>query len=135
MTAAPLSGLPSLLAGHPTLLTASSGTGAPVAVPDSARSIWISALATTTARVPVVLAVPTAAEAERLAHDAGQMLGTDAVELFPAWQTLPFERVSPNVKTMGRRLRVMWRLRNTQHPPQLVWAPVRALLQRLDCAV
>ena len=33
-------------------------------------------------------------------------LGDDAVELFPAWETLPFERVSPGVETMGRRLRV-----------------------------
>ena len=30
--------------------------------------------------------------------------------LFPAWETLPFERVSPSVETMGRRLRAMWRL-------------------------
>ena len=33
------------------------------------------------------------------------------VELFPAWETLPFERVSPSLETMGRRLRVLWRLR------------------------
>ena len=29
----------------------------------------------------------------------------------PAWETLPFERVSPSVETMGRRLEVLWRLR------------------------
>ena len=34
------------------------------------------------------------------------------IELFPAWETLPFERVSPSLETMGRRLRVMWRLRS-----------------------
>ena len=57
------------------------------------------------------MAVPTGAEAERLAHDLGQFLGADEVEQFPAWETLPFERVSPGLETMGRRLRVMWRLR------------------------
>ena len=32
------------------------------------------------------------------------------VEVFPAWETLPFERVSPDVSTMGRRLRLLWQL-------------------------
>ncbi len=54
--------------------------------------------------------MPTNAEAERLAHDLAAFLGADEVELFPAWETLPFERVSPSVETMGRRLRAMWRL-------------------------
>ncbi|HMG28343.1 MAG TPA: transcription-repair coupling factor, partial [Acidimicrobiia bacterium] len=56
----------------------------------------------------------------------------DAVELFPAWETLPFERVSPSLETMGRRLRVIWELRaRGEHLPDVVVAPVRALVQRL----
>ena len=58
-------------------------------------------------------------------------LGADEVELFPAWETLPFERVSPSVETMGRRLRAMWRLRDPERAPAVVVAPVRALVQRL----
>ena len=85
-----------------------------------------------TARRPVVLAVPTGVEAERLAADLREFLGDDAVELFPAWETLPFERVSPAIETMGRRLRVIWRLRaGGDHLPAVVVAPVRALVQRL----
>jgi len=80
-------------------------------------------------RDPVV-AVPTRAEAERLTHDLAQFLPSDEIEEFPAWETLPFERVSPSVETMGRRLRVMWRLRHGQ-PPTILVAPARALLQRL----
>ncbi len=59
--------------------------------------------------------------------------GADAVELFPAWETLPFEWVSPSVDTMGRRLRVLWRLAdpNPARRPRIVVASVRALLQRL----
>ncbi len=77
--------------------------------------------------------MPTAAEAERVAHDLGRYLGRDAdVELFPAWETLPFERVSPSLDTMGRRLRVIWKLRaGGEHLPEVVVAPVRALVQRL----
>jgi transcription-repair coupling factor (superfamily II helicase) len=54
------------------------------------------------------------------------------VEWFPAWETLPFERVSPSLETMGRRLRVLWRLRHGgDATPTVVVAPVRALVQRL----
>ena len=49
-----------------------------------------------------LVAVPTAAEAERIAHDLVQFLGSaDRVELFPAWETLPFERVSPVARDDG----------------------------------
>ena len=132
MTRPVLSGLPALLGHDPAVLAASGGSGAPVAVPDPARALFVAALSSTTARPVVLLAVPTAAEAERLAHDIGLFLGAEAVELFPAWETLPFERVSPSLETMGRRLRVMWRLREAHDAlPAVVVAPVRALVQRL----
>ena len=70
----------------------------------------IAALVRRTGRHPLVVAVPTGTEAERLANDLRIYLGDDAVELFPAWETLPFERISPGVETMGRRLRVLHRL-------------------------
>jgi transcription-repair coupling factor (superfamily II helicase) len=68
-----------------------------------------------------------------LAHDLGAFLGDGAVERFPAWETLPFERVSPSVETMGRRQRVLWRLRGALEgrSPRVLVAPVRALIQRL----
>ena len=78
-----------------------------------------------------MLAVPTSTEAERVAHDLAAFLGDEAVELFPAWETLPFERVSPGVETMGRRLRVLWRLHEPERAPDVVVASVRALVQRL----
>ena len=129
---APLEGLAHLLDDDATLLAASAGHGTPVAVPEAARPIFTAALATVTARRPVLLVVPTANEAERVAHDLTRFLGADSVELFPAWETLPFERVSPASETMGRRFRVMWRLRTGgDELPAVVVAPVRALVQRL----
>jgi transcription-repair coupling factor (superfamily II helicase) len=131
----PLAGLTTLLADDPVVAVATGGQSRPVAVPESARALFTATLARATARRPVVLAVPTGVEAERLAVDLRQYLGDDAVELFPAWETLPFERVSPATETMGRRLRVMWRLRSgvddPAHLPAVVVAPVRALVQRL----
>src|SRR5580765_5495110 len=130
-----LEALATLLADDPVVSVATGGQARPVAVPEPARALFAATLARTTARRPVVLAVPTGIEAERIAADLREYLGADAVELFPAWETLPFERVSPATETMGRRLRVMWRLRcGMEDPsvlPAVIIAPVRALAQRL----
>ena len=106
-------------------------SSATLAVPEAARALVTAGLSRLTKRRPIVLAVPTSTEAERLARDLGLFLGDDRVELFPAWETLPFERVSPGVETMGRRLRALWRLHDAERTPDVVVASVRALVQRL----
>ena len=126
----PLSDLPPLLGDDPALLAALGRRDAVVAVPEPARAIAIAALVEQSGRRPLVVAVPTTAEADRLAHDLRAFVGADEVEVFPAWETLPFERVSPAVETMGRRMRTLWRLRSDA--PAVVVAPVRALVQRLS---
>src|SRR5262245_20869385 len=127
-----LSELTNLLGDDPVVAVATGGQARPVAVPEPARALFAATIATTTARRPVVLAVPTGVEAERLAGDLREYLGDGAVELFHAWETLPFERVSPATETMGRRLRVIWRLRHGGDAlPAAIVAPVRALVQRL----
>ena len=128
----PFSDLAELLTADPVVIAASAGQGHTVAVPEPARALFTANLTRAGARTPVLLAVPTGAEAERVAADLRQYVGHDAVELFPAWETLPFERVSPATETMGRRLRVMWRVRaGGEHLPAVIVAPVRALIQRL----
>ncbi len=102
-----------------------------LAVPDAARAFTIAGLALLSDRHPVVVAMPTSTDAERLAADLRAFLGPDDVDLFPAWETLPFERVSPGVEAMGRRLRTMWRLQDPSRMPRVLVAPVRSLVQRL----
>jgi transcription-repair coupling factor (superfamily II helicase) len=132
VTSAPLSELSRLLAEDPSVGAVASGRSEVVAVSEAARALFTAGIHRLTGARPILLAVPTAAEAERLAGDLVPMLGADAVELFPAWETLPFERVSPALETMGRRLRIMWRLREGgDRLPAVVVAPVRALVQRL----
>jgi len=123
--------LPRLLRDEPAFVRVLGRNQAVLAVPDPARALVFAGLSELSKRRPIVAAVPTTTDAERLAHDLVSFLGEDAVELFPAWETLPFERVSPGVETMGRRLRTMWRLRNSERLPRIVVAPVRALVQRL----
>ncbi len=128
----PLADLARLLAEEPALIAAATGSASVIAVPDAARALFTAGLAGVGARRPVLVAVPTGNEAERIAHDLGAFLAPGDVELFPAWETLPFERVSPALETMGRRLRVMWRLRaGGDAIPAVIVAPVRALVQRL----
>ncbi|MFP5316852.1 MAG: transcription-repair coupling factor, partial [Acidimicrobiia bacterium] len=127
-----LAALPPLLRHHPQIPGLAGAPSAVLAVPEPARAFTVAGLAHLSGRTPIVVAVPTTAEAERVASDLCVYLGDAGdVEVFPAWETLPFERVSPAVETMGRRLRVMWRLRHPDHAPRVVVAPIRALVQRL----
>ncbi len=83
-----------------------------------------------------VLAVTaTAREAEDLTSALGSLLPEGTVACFPAWETLPHERLSPRSDTSGRRLAVLRRL---AHPDagstrsgalSVLVAPVRSLLQ------
>lgn len=85
------------------------------------------------ADVSTVLAVtPTAREADALAADLSVLLGDDAVVVYPAWETLPHERLSPRSDTVGRRLAVLRRLAHPgagAPPVRVVVAPVRSILQ------
>jgi transcription-repair coupling factor (superfamily II helicase) len=123
--------LPPLLREEPGFASVLGRSSALLAVPEPARALAIAGLATLSARRPLVVAVPTTGDADRLANDLRTFLGAEAVDTFPAWETLPFERVSPSVETMGRRLRTMWRLRSPERAPRVLVAPVRALVQRL----
>ncbi|MCX7621421.1 MAG: transcription-repair coupling factor [Acidimicrobiales bacterium] len=129
--AANLHALAPLLRDEPGLLGALGRTASVLAVPEPARAIAIAGLAHLSSRRPILVAVPATADAERLANDLAAYLGHDDVEFFPAWETLPFERLSPGIETMGRRLRVLWRLRQPERAPRVVVAPIRALIQRL----
>ena len=126
-----LRSLPQLLRNDPTLAALAGRGAAVLAVPEPARAFTVAGLAHLSDRHPLVVAMPTATDAERLAHDLRTFLGDEQVDSFPAWETLPFERVSPSVETMGRRLRTMWRLRNPGRAPRVLVAPVKALVQRL----
>ncbi|MFV0308563.1 MAG: transcription-repair coupling factor [Desertimonas sp.] len=123
--------LPPLLRDEPGLTRALGEPDARLAIVEVARPISLAALATLSRRRPLVVACPTGTMAGQLADDLNQFLPDGAVAQFPAWETLPFERVSPSVETMGQRLEVLWRLRQPGRSPLVVVTAVRALLQRL----
>ncbi len=123
--------IPGLLSDEPAIISVLGKRDAVLAVPEPARAVTVAALAQLGERRPMIIAVPTTTDADRLTNDLRVFLDPDEVESFPAWETLPFERVSPGVETMGRRLRVLWHLRDPERCPKVIVAPIRALIQRL----
>ena len=126
-----LASLPRLLRNEPALTRAIGDPAGFVAVPEAARPLAVAALAQLGGRHPLVVVCPTGTDAGQMYDDLRAYMPADSVVLFPAWETLPFERVSPSVETMGRRLELLWRLRQADRCPDIVVTGVRALLQRL----
>jgi transcription-repair coupling factor (superfamily II helicase) len=82
-----------------------------------------------------VLAVAaTAREAEDLVTYLSGLVDPSTVAYYPAWETLPHERLSPRSDTVGKRLAVLRRLKHpgtdpSNGPLKVVVAPVRSILQ------
>jgi transcription-repair coupling factor (superfamily II helicase) len=142
MTLAPLlDALAARPGGEPALLrvqdavAAAGGPGGPVVPvdlsgPPGLRPFAVAALARAGRQVLAVTA--TGREAEDLADALGSVLGPRAVAVYPSWETLPHERLSPRADTVGRRLAVLRRLAHPAEaggPLSVVVAPVRAVLQ------
>lgn len=75
----------------------------------------------------MLVVVPGESDAEELADDI--RLFSDEVVFAPAWETLPFEHVSPNILTMALRSEARHRL---DGHPVIVVASVRGAIQRLS---
>ncbi|WP_269303446.1 transcription-repair coupling factor [Aeromicrobium sp. HA] len=78
----------------------------------------------------VVAVTATEREADDLAAAVGSLIGREQVATFPAWETLPHERLSPRSDTVGRRLAVLRRVvHGGDERPKVVVAPIRSILQ------
>ena len=71
------------------------------------------ALGTLAHHAPVLVVTATSREAEDLTAELTAMLG-EKVAMFPAWETLPHERLSPGVDIIGRRAEVLHNLDSLQ---------------------
>ena len=98
--------------------------------PASARVFAAAALAQAG---PLLVVTATGREADDLTAELRGVFG-DSAALFPSWETLPHERLSPGVDTVGQRLMVLRRLANPDDerlgpPLRVVATTVRSLLQ------
>ncbi|NUT11535.1 MAG: transcription-repair coupling factor, partial [Nonomuraea sp.] len=130
-----LSGLLDLVAADPKLAAALEGGGdVSLIAPSALRPFGVAALAAHDQRT-VLAVTATGREAEDLAAALTSLLEPSTVAVFPAWETLPHERLSPRSDTVGQRLAVLRRLAHpvkgdaSAGPLGVVVAPIRALLQ------
>jgi transcription-repair coupling factor (superfamily II helicase) len=113
--------------------------GGDLIAPPALRPVLAAALAGDHRFVLAVTA--TAREAEDLTAALGSLLPPESVAYFPAWETLPHERLSPRSDTSGQRLAVLRRLAHPDPgdprtgPLLAVAAPVRSLLQPMPGAL
>lgn len=82
---------------------------------------------------PVVVVTASGRRADRLVSALGAW--TAGAEVFPSWETLPHERLSPQVDTMARRAAVLRRLESPvpevdgAGPISVLVVPIRAFMQ------
>src|SRR5215218_3820375 len=98
--------------------------------PASARVFAAAALAQAG---PLLVVTATGREADDLTAELRGVFG-DAVAMFPSWETLPHERLSPGVDTVGARLMLLRRLSHPDDerlgpPLRIVVTTTRSLLQ------
>ena len=131
-----LSGLLDVVAAEPSLARSLNTPDVPtldLSAPAGLRPFVIAGLVRKGRTVLAVTA--TGREAEDLVAALESLLPVDRVALFPSWETLPHERLSPRADTVGRRLAVLRRLAHpsptdpTIGPLDVVVAPVRSVLQ------
>ncbi|WP_280835488.1 transcription-repair coupling factor [Mycolicibacterium frederiksbergense] len=98
--------------------------------PSSARVLVAAALAKLG---PLLVVAATGREADDLTAELRGVFG-DSVALFPSWETLPHERLSPGVETVAARLLLLRRLAHPDDamlgpPLRVVVTTARSLLQ------
>jgi transcription-repair coupling factor (superfamily II helicase) len=132
-----LAGLLDVTAADPAISAALSSIGTPsldLSGPAGLQPFLLAAIAAKADR-PVLAVTATTRESEDLVAALESLLPPASVVDYPAWETLPHERLSPRADTIGRRLAVLRRLRHpddsdpTTGRVNVVVAPVRSVLQ------
>ncbi|MBF0943133.1 MAG: transcription-repair coupling factor, partial [Actinomyces sp.] len=117
---------------HRVLESIDHGESGCVVTPAGARIPLIASMAQRRDKT-IYVVVPTGREAEETA--SALRAWVEDVEVFPSWETLPHERLSPQVDTMAQRIAVLRRLIHPQSGDEhagalnVVVIPVRALMQ------
>ena len=126
--------------------------GGVIAAPEAAHPAVLAGLSR---HLPMMLVgTPSFSSAENLANELRGWLGDakddpqgdpkgeygkigEEVAVLPAWEILPFERVSPTISAMGERMRILSALQNPDRAEtgiKIVVASTRALLQKIPAS-
>jgi len=108
------------------------------------RGAWTPYIAAVSSRgstpTVTVVACPTGRESDQLRDQLRSLVGPQTTVLdFPAWETLPHERLSPHAETVARRRSALRALRLASQGERagslIVVASIRALVQRVNPAI
>jgi len=130
-----LNGLLSLIRSEPSVATvrlrgAAAAVRLTVGVPDAAKPALLAALLDDTSE-PLVIVTPRPDRAAQMHEELLLYLNDpDRALLFPELDTIPYERVSPDVEAAEARLRVLERLANAEGAAPIVVTSGMALAQR-----
>ena len=82
---------------------------------------------------PLLVITSSSRSAEDLAHELREL--HDVVFDFPAWETLPHERLSPRSDTVARRIATLHSLKSSHDVHPIVVTPVRGAIHRFISAI
>ena len=85
---------------------------------------YVLSLVAEKSRRPMLIIAPTPSDAENLYDDLGFFLGEERslppfrkrLHLFPSWEVLPFEKLSPHPDNVAARLEGLYKLVKNTHP-------------------
>ena len=80
---------------------------------------------------PIVIVTHSSRRAEDIGTELIAILGKDAIIQFPAWETLPHEKLSPKSDTVAQRIHALYQLQGVTGKSKILIAPIRALIQPL----
>ena len=117
-----------------------ASTGGSVVLPQGIWAPYIAGVSSARSPSTTVVVCPTGRESDQLRDQLRTMVpATTSVLDFPAWETLPHERLSPHPETVARRRSALRALRSvsegTADGSLIVVASIRALVQPVNPAL
>ena len=93
------------------------------------QSLYPFLLAAKAQNHPLLIVTSSSRSAEDLVNELRELY--DNVLEFPAWETLPHERLSPRSDTVARRIQTLYALKNDHAINPIVVTPVRGAIHRI----
>ena len=97
-------------------------------VPEVARSWVINTYINTVREKPLVIVTRSVEQAELLESNLIQVNKSIDIEVLPPWESFPLEKISPQTHIMGKRNKVLWRLKKQEYPDVII-ATARSISQ------
>ena len=113
-----------LLSALPDLSITTTRTDGELVCINSIRSYVLANLST---NAPLLVIAPSTRIADELSDEISSLIGDYVID-FPAWETLPHERLSPKSDTVTTRIKALHKI-NSAKPPKVIITSIRGALQ------